>query len=63
MKRGRDDDWIERQDTFDQILASLNAVGGGSGEERPASSPVAGKATPPQGKTLVDSAVEAKKIV
>lgn len=61
MKRGRDDDWIERQDTFDQILASLNAVGVGSGEQGlPVSSPIV---TPLQGKTLVDSAVEAKKIV
>ena len=24
-KKGRDDDWIEHQDAFDQILANLNA--------------------------------------
>lgn len=27
-KRGRDDDWIEQQDAFDQILAELNAKQG-----------------------------------
>ena len=27
-KRGRDDEWIEHQDAFDQILAELNAKQG-----------------------------------
>ena len=61
-KRGRDEGWIEHQDAFDKILADLNAVKS-TQEGTTFTGPTAGEATPPSNKTLVDSAVAAKKIV
>ena len=58
-KRNRDEQWIENQDAFDKILAGLNAVQGGGG-----GSNLGGNVLEPSGnKTLVDSAIESKKIV
>lgn len=55
-KRNRDEQWIENQDAFDKILAGLNAVQGGSTQ--------GGDILEPSGsKTLVESAIESKKIV
>lgn len=56
-KRGRDADWIERQDAFDQMLADLNAAQ----SQAPLS-----KSSPTDSqdkKTLADNAAQAKKIV
>lgn len=62
VKRSRDEDWIERQDAFNKMLANLNAVQ--SNLEGGTSSPTPDRVASPQaGKTLVDSAVEAKQIV
>ncbi len=59
-KRNRDDDWIERHDAFDKMLAELNAV---QGNPQGVTLAPGGPTTPSQGKTLVEKATEAKKIV
>ncbi len=54
-KRGRDEDWIQHQDTFDQLLAGLNR---GHGEEVSTSG-----RTATGSKSIVENAKESKRIV
>ena len=61
-RRDRDAEWIEHQDAFNQLLAGLNAVQG-QGRESPCTDPLPEPATGRPGKTLVENAMEAKKIV
>ena len=55
-KRGRDEDWIQHQDAFDEILAGLNGKQAESAED-----PEATKED--KKKTLVENATESKRLV
>lgn len=55
-KRGRDEDWIQHQDTFDEILAGLNEKQVESRQD-----PEATKDD--KKKTLVENAKESKRLV
>ena len=60
-KKGRDEDWIEHQDAFDQILADLNAQTVTSNmyecsNHTEDSSPLTGKA-------LLETATESKRLL
>ncbi len=57
-KRGRDEDWIQHQDTFDQLLAGLNR---GHGEEVATSG--RGEETATGSKSIVENAKESKRIM
>ncbi len=61
-KRGRDEDWIQHQDTFDQLLAGLNSAQGS--REGVAQGSVEG-AVNERGasKSIVENAGESKRIV
>ena len=55
-KRGRDDDWIDQQNSFDELLQELNS-------HKEEHSPAPGGISTNESQPLIASATQAKKLV